>query len=252
MNLKPFFCYYGGKFRAAPHYPKPLYATVVEPFAGAAGYSTRYHDRKVILVEKDPIIAALWKYLIRVPASEIRSLPLIGNDQTTDDLRGVLPPEAVSLIGFWLNKGTTSPQRKPSSWMRQGTHPNSYWGAVIRERIAGQVDQIRHWRCVEGSYAEISNPTKPATWYVDPPYKGQGKYYRCSSASIDFGHLATWCRSLPGQTLVCEQSGADWLPFSTLGSFKANVSANGKKYCDEVLWENHTVPELHAGAANGS
>jgi hypothetical protein len=36
-NLKPFIRLYGGKYRAAPRYPKPLHDT---PFAGAAGYST--------------------------------------------------------------------------------------------------------------------------------------------------------------------------------------------------------------------
>jgi len=33
--LKPFWQYYGGKWRAAPHYPKPRHDTIVEPFAGA-------------------------------------------------------------------------------------------------------------------------------------------------------------------------------------------------------------------------
>ena len=35
----PLFCYFGSKYRAAPHYPKPLYPHIIEPFAGAAGYS---------------------------------------------------------------------------------------------------------------------------------------------------------------------------------------------------------------------
>lgn len=39
--LKPFWRYYGGKYRAAPRYPVPLHRTIVEPFAGAAGYSLR-------------------------------------------------------------------------------------------------------------------------------------------------------------------------------------------------------------------
>ena len=41
-RLRPFFCYYGGKWRAAPKYPPPEHDTIVEPFAGAAGYATRY------------------------------------------------------------------------------------------------------------------------------------------------------------------------------------------------------------------
>lgn len=65
MKMQPFFCFYGAKWRAAPSYPSPGLATVVEPFAGAAGYSVRNHDREVILVEKDETIAALWAYLTR-------------------------------------------------------------------------------------------------------------------------------------------------------------------------------------------
>lgn len=34
MTLKPFWRYYGGKWRAAPSYPAPLHNTIVEPFAG--------------------------------------------------------------------------------------------------------------------------------------------------------------------------------------------------------------------------
>lgn len=46
MNLKPFFTFYGGKWRAAPHYAPPEFATIVEPFAGAAGYSVRHHTKR--------------------------------------------------------------------------------------------------------------------------------------------------------------------------------------------------------------
>jgi site-specific DNA-adenine methylase len=53
-KLKPFFCYYGGKWRAAPHYPAPEHDRIIEPFAGAAGYSMRYPQKRVALYEKDP------------------------------------------------------------------------------------------------------------------------------------------------------------------------------------------------------
>ena len=74
MNLRPFFCYYGGKWRAAPKYPAPEHDTIVEPFAGAAGYATRYPDRKVVLVERDPVIAGLWRYLTKVSPAEIERM----------------------------------------------------------------------------------------------------------------------------------------------------------------------------------
>ena len=143
--LRPFFGYYGGKWRdAIKHYPKPQYDTIVEPFAGSAGFSLRYADRVVILCEIDPVLAEVWRYLIRVRAKEILSIPDIALDESVDDLD--IPQEAKWLVGFWLNRGTSSPRKSPSKWMRDGIRPGSFWGPRVRQTIASQVDSIRHWK----------------------------------------------------------------------------------------------------------
>lgn len=237
--MRPFFCFYGGKWRAAPLYPAPTHDVLVEPFAGAAGYATRYADRRVILVEKDPSIADLWRYLIGVSSAEVRRIPLLGPEQTVDDLPA--HPEVRALVGFWLSKGSAQPKRSPSSWMRAGTHATSFWGEAVRERIARQVDCIRHWRVIEGDYS--SAPDVKATWFVDPPYQRQGRHYRCSSAAIDFVRLGEWCRSRRGQVVVCEQDGASWLPFRPFATIKANESRNGRKRSCEAIWTNETGTE---------
>ena len=55
--MRPFFGFYGGKWRDAPkYYPAPEHDTIVEAFAGSAGYSVRYADRKIMLGEKDGVI----------------------------------------------------------------------------------------------------------------------------------------------------------------------------------------------------
>lgn len=69
MNLSPFFCYYGGKWRAALKYPKPAFAKVIEPFAGAAGYSLRYPHLDVTLYEIDPVVFGEKKTLAEWAAS---------------------------------------------------------------------------------------------------------------------------------------------------------------------------------------
>jgi hypothetical protein len=38
-GLRPFFSYYGAKWGLGRHYSAPAHWTVVEPFAGSAGYS---------------------------------------------------------------------------------------------------------------------------------------------------------------------------------------------------------------------
>ncbi len=84
---RPFFGFYGGKWRDTPkHYPPPVHETIVEPFAGSAGYSLRYFDRRVVLCEIDPVIAGIWTFLTRASAAEIRSIPDLDPDQTVDDL----------------------------------------------------------------------------------------------------------------------------------------------------------------------
>lgn len=245
-SLRPFFCFYGGKWRAAPRYPAPKHRIIVEPFAGAAGYSTRYPDRQVILVEKDPTIAALWRYLVKVSPDELRALPDIPHDKSTDDFPE-LAPEARSLIGFWLNKGNAQPCKRPSMWMRNADEPwmsgkyarsGSYWGPRIRETLARQVEAIRHWEIREGDYS--SAPQVVATWFVDPPYQLAGTHYRCSSRGLEFGELASWCRSRRGQVMVCENVGAGWLPFEPFGNIKSNPSKRGKGKSAEALWLNET------------
>jgi hypothetical protein len=230
-ELRSFWPFYGGKWRLAPKYPAPLFGTIVEPFAGAAGYALRYSDRGVVLVERDPVIAALWRYLIRVTPAEVRALPLV-----VEDVRALsVPEEARNLIAWWLNKGTERPMRSPSKWVRDGLRPKSSWGPEVRERIASQVERIRHWHIVEGDYTAA--PMLRATWFVDPPYKNRaGERYRMSSREIDFARLGEWCRERRGQTIVCENVGATWLPFEDFAPF---YGARGAKRTDrraEAVW----------------
>jgi site-specific DNA-adenine methylase len=234
-RLRPFFCYFGGKWREAlKSYPEPRYGTIIEPFAGAAGFAARYATRKVILCEIDPIIAAVWRYLIKVTAKEILSLPDLVSEETVDNL--IVSQEAKWLIGFWLNKGTSGPRKSPSTWMRSNVRPKSYWGAHIRQILASQVDSIRHWEIHNCSYVDCPTPLE-ATWFVDPPYEVAGQAYRFGSKQIDYQHLGDWCQTRPGQVIVCENEGATWLPFQDLASVKASPrSIAPNRRSKEVCW----------------
>lgn len=230
-RLQPFFCFYGGKWRSAPHYPTPEHQLIVEPFAGAAGYATRHWKRDVLLVDIDPVIAHLWRFLIAAHPDEIRRIPLLCAGETVDDLR--VCEEARTLVGFWVNKGSATPKRSQSSWMRAGIRPKSFWGEEIRERIARQVECIRHWKVIWGDYRAA--PDVPATWFVDPPYQGSvGRRYRYHE--VDFPTLAKWSRLRDGQVIACENEGADWLPFVPFRTTKANESRTGGKVSREAIW----------------
>lgn len=230
-DLRPFFSFYGGKWRDTPkYYPPPVHDTIVEPFAGSAGYSLRYPERRVILCEIDPVIAGVWEYLIQVDPDEILAIPDVPDDGSVDDLD--IPEEAKWLVGLWLNRGTSRPRKRPSKWMRDRIRPGSFWGERVRNTIASQVESIRHWEIHNCSYQDCPYSDE-ATWFVDPPYQVAGKHYRFGPEALDFATLAGWCQSRPGQVIVCENDGADWLPFQQLASTKTTRRKSRSK---EVYW----------------
>ena len=234
-TMRPFFGFYGGKWRDTPrHYPPPAYETIVEPFAGSAGYATRFANRRVILGEKDPVIYGVWSYPLRATPSEILAIPDLAPDGALSDL--AVCQEARWLVGFWLNRGAARPRTRPSRWMRDGVRPGSFWGERVRQTIARQVDQIRHWQVYNCSFDELPVPRGDATWFVDPPYQRAGAHYFCGSADIDYVALREWCVERRGQVIVCENDDADWLPFTTLGAVKTTRAGRRSR---EAAWIRH-------------
>ena len=230
--------YFGSKWRAAPAYPPPAHKRIVEPFAGGAGYSLRYWDREVVLIEKYEPVAAVWQYLSKVGPAEIMRLPLLETGQKIRDVPG-LTQEQRWLIGYWCNVGSAAPKQTMLKWAGpSGERPShSCWAADIRFRIAKQVSCIRHWRVIHGDFYDA--PDGEATWFVDPPYEDLGKFYPCGSAGIDYAQLAAWCRTRRGQVIACEAQGAKWLPFAPLGAFKTNERGErGKRKALESIWLN--------------
>ena len=235
--MKPFFSYYGGKWRAANHYPTPV-GVVVEPFAGSAGYSVRHEPEEAILVDAYEPIVMVWDYLIHVTEEEILSLPDLQTDQTVDDL--AIPEAARFLIGFWIQRATTTPGKKLSAWSRSIGQENDWihkgqlgWSSNARNRIALQLHKIRKWTVKLGDYT--SSPSIRATWFVDPPYQHQERKY--SVRFSDYERLASWCRNQRGLVIACDQDGADWLPFRTLREVN---STHGRqkttKTTKELVW----------------
>ncbi len=217
-SLRPFFGFYGGKWRdTLKHYPAPAHGTIVESLAGSAGYSVRYASRNVILGEIDPIICGVWRYLISAKPREILAIPDLEPGQSANDL--AVCQEARWLVGFWLNRAASRPRTGPSAWMRDGIRPGSFWGERVRQTIAVQVERIRHWKVHNVSYEDLPFSGE-ATWFIDPPYQRQGQHYTFGADRIDYGKLSAWCRTRPGQVIVCENEGADWLPFTALADVK--------------------------------
>jgi len=82
-----------------------------------------------------------------------------------------------------------------------------------------------------GNYEDLQN--EEATWYIDPPYQFGGEYYIKSNKHIDFANLAEWCKSRLGQTIVCENTKADWLDFKPMKEMQGSMYKT-----TEAIWIN--------------
>lgn len=231
--MRPMFPYYGSKWNIARHYPAPDRDIVVEPFAGGAGYASFYDVRRALLIDKDPIIAGLWRYLIGVRSSEIMALPDMPEVGDTVD-NYAIPQEAKWLIGFWLNRGSAQPKKSRTAYSARTDRAQLNWGAKAKERIAAQLPLISEWTVQEGGYDTA--PNIEATWFVDPPYGDKGRFYRVGFT--DFAQLGRWCMARAGTVIACEGAGADWLPFEPLGSFKSSKGRAAEAVFLRTVLEN--------------
>jgi hypothetical protein len=211
MSLFP---YYGGKGALAGKYPGPYFDHIVEPFAGGANYALRHGTRReVTLYDVDERIVAVWRWLIAATSAEVLALPVLERGQLLASVTGLSDPERW-FLALWAEPGSMKAWRSTKVSARGA---GSGW-AQARERVAGAVDRISHWRCELGPYSDA--PDISATWFIDPPYQGgsstAGAGYAHGRAAIDFARLATWTRARAGQVIACDHEDADWLPFRQL------------------------------------
>lgn len=239
--LKPFFSYFGSKYRLSKKYHAPTRNVLIEPFAGSACYSLHYPHKQVKLFDKYDVICSIWDYLINVSESEFLSLPLIDFDKSVDDYN--ICQEAKYLIGYFLADGRGVPSKKHTSRsinkIRIKDDACNRWTNAKKAQIANQLEYIRHWKIEQKSYEEIEN--EDATWFIDPPYQVAGKVYKESSRNIDFDHLGNWCKQRQGEIIVCENAGATWLHFEL---FKTVQNVLNRPTQEVVYYQGFTETQL--------
>ena len=229
------FPYFGNKYAKAKRYPPPAHSTIVEPFAGGAGYGVYWLERtenlQLVVVEQDPIVCDLWRRMLEPgAAAKIRALPDV---QVGEYCRDTLP----SLTLYRADR------------LRQSVGPNGFkvlkWMARdwprIRERTASRAERLANRvTLIEGDYTMA--PDVEATWFIDPPYQHQGKNeYSHGAGALDYDKLGTWCQSRAGQTIVCEGEGADWLPFTENHQVQRTTNTrrvSGHSTYSERVWLN--------------
>jgi site-specific DNA-adenine methylase len=224
--IRPLFPFYGSKWRDARKYGPPS-GHVIEPFAGSAGYSTYYEPAQVCLIDRDPILVGVWEYLIGASARDILALPDVEPGQDVREMG--LAQEAAWLIGFWLNRGSATPKRTRTAFSARTERQQLVWSPRARERIASDIHKVDHWKVRLGDFEEARR-LGYATYFVDPPYVDKGRHYRMRLDAPDYQRLAGWVRGLPGRWIVCEQAGADWLPFQPLAEIKSTRGSSAETY----------------------
>lgn len=102
---------------------------------------------------------------------------------------------------------------------------SSVWSPRRRERISRIASEIRHWHVFNDRYDRL--PDVEATWFIDPPYQGSaGTHYKHGSKALDYAALGAWCQSRRGQVIVCENEGADWLPWNAVIENRPGITKN--------------------------
>lgn len=231
FRLRPFFPYFGSKWNIAKYYPTPKHTSIVEPFGGSAGYSLLYPEKDVIVIEKNPKIYAIWEYLKTASKEEILGLPTeIPEKVSTLNI----PEGAKNLLAMWTVKQypTVPPLDIRWKWFLCGKYNSSFWDQNKKERIARQIDYIRHWHFICGDYTQAKDTE--ATWFIDPPYSVQGKRYPFQHKISD---LKAFVFTRKGQVIVCEDESATWLPFR----FLTTVRGFGNKQSKECVYIRDAV-----------
>ena len=207
MKIHPLFKWFGSKWQSARYYPIPIHDTIWEPFAGGAGYSLNFCDKNVYLLESNPRLISLWRWIIDVASTtDVMSIPVdvpIGTDIRS---LGLTDGQAL-LLKNWQRTNNVGECWTISPW---GNLPGQ-WTRNTRDRVSREIHAVKHWKV-----GEI--PTGIATWFVDPPYQ---RNYDYGSPTIDYVALGELCRrshSVGNQVIVCEALGKkgerpDWLPF---------------------------------------
>lgn len=227
------FKYFGSKLRLADRYPPPRFGTIVEPFAGSAAYAVRHRRNvdRVVLIEADKRIADLWERLLAMSADDLLSLPA--------PVQGERSGEILYALAAGRTTRDTPESFIVSPRMAQRFRP------MIR-RMASVIDECRHFEIVNGDFTVA--PDVEATWFIDPPYqptagrwdRTRGGRYLHSNQGIDYEHLGAWAAARRGQVIVCEQSGATWMPWTNT---VVHRSGTHDAY-HEVWWTNEESDSL--------
>ena len=220
--------YYGSKSKIVDYYPRPKHKKVIEPFAGSARYALKYWENDVLLVDRFDVVCKVWKWLQQCSRKDITGLPRLTKGM---DIRTLgLTDDELNFVGFMAGVAQGKPRMKVSPFAAihfEEARKSKY------ETVADQLHKIKHWEIRCGCYTDIVN--EDATWFIDPPYQFGGQHqYQFGNKHLDFEKLGEWRKERLGQTIVCENTKATWLPFKPMKTIQGAANS----FTTEGLWSN--------------
>lgn len=240
MRIKAPISYYGGKSKIAHLYPAPQHNLIVEPFAGSAAYAWLHRrdqsgvPRMVWLNDLDPRTFSIWKFLTSEGASDIVESYVPETVEKGQKVSELIPadyPGLVEICRAEANQGTQGAKGVHDQITSMGA---KCW--KVKRKLKEVIPEVANWKVTNCNYADLAN--LEATWFVDPPYSNAaGSRYRTSDIAYD--HLGWWCLNRQGQTIVCENAGANWLEFQPMEHSRVSIRSRYQKAdAKEVMWTN--------------
>lgn len=242
MKIRAPYSGYGGKSKIAHLYPLPEYNLVIEPFCGTAAYSWLHRRRPdgsrrdIWLNDLDPRTYSIWKFLTSAESYDIVREIVPETVEPGMKVSEFIPPEHPGLVELCraeANQGTQGAKGVHDQITKMGA---KCW--KVRRKLLEVIPEVANWKITNVPYQDLANTE--ATWFVDPPYSNAaGSRYRLGSDLIDYSQLGSWCRDRRGQTIVCENEGATWLPFEKFDHARVQIRSRYQKSdSKEVMWIN--------------
>jgi hypothetical protein len=237
----PLMKWFGSKWLSSKTLPKPLHDTIVEPFAGGAGYSLRHAEKQVILCESDPHLFTLWLWLIgKATEADIREIPLNVPEGTDIRTLGLSQGQQL-LLKTWQRTNNVGSCWTTSKW----GHLPGQFTANTRARVASEFHLIKHWKVQPDGMALLRELDQEATWFLDPPYEFNYQYRQPAISYQELGELSL---AKKGQVIVCEaicpktDRVPQYLPFKFFGErITSRRKAENHHHSKELIWENSNV-----------
>ena len=226
MIIKAPLSYYGGKSKLVHLYPAPIHDLIIEPFAGSAAYSW-YHrrrldgsQREIWLNDLDPRTYSIWKFLTSPDACAIVEAYVPDQVEPGMKVSDFIPPEHPGLVELCraeANQGTMGEKGVRDVITKMGA---KCW--KVKRKALTVIPEVVNWKITSVDWSDLANVN--ATWFVDSPYNNAaGAQYRLGATTINYDPLGWWCLNRKGQVIVCENLGADWLPFEPFQHSRVSI-----------------------------